>query len=90
MMFAAKTSAPAPPDPDAMTPADLRAARRKLGWTQAHLAQITGKKDARIVRMWEAGTVPIPPIAAKIVAGVAANASMRKTFAPAKKPKNRA
>jgi DNA-binding transcriptional regulator YiaG len=41
-----------------MTPADLRAARKRLGMTQAQLGRalrLSGGDPGRAVRMWEAG-----------------------------------
>ena len=41
-----------------MTPAELRAIRKRLGLTGAALAEMLGVTD-RTIRRWEAGTVPI-------------------------------
>lgn len=46
-----------------MTPADLTAARKRLGLTQPQLGRALGLSDAnadRTVRRWEQGDVPIP------------------------------
>lgn len=44
-----------------MTPAELRAARKRLGLTQAGLAEALrlGPNGVRTVRRWEAGDVPV-------------------------------
>ena len=49
-----------------MTPAQFKAARNTLGYSCAGLADIwgMGKNGDRTVRRWEAGDVPVNPIAA--------------------------
>ena len=71
-----------------MTGAELRALRQRLGWTQEQLGAAVNKTD-RTVHRWESGAIAVPDLVARIVSGFATGASMRKAFAPAKKPKKR-
>lgn len=64
---------PAPPDL-AMSPADLRAALARLGWTQKRLAEECGKK-LRAAQGWCAGTTPVPALVARLVRGELAKLS---------------
>lgn len=49
-----------------MTPQQFKEARQSLGFTQSTLALewSMGKNGARTIRRWEAGDVPVNPIAA--------------------------
>jgi len=49
-----------------MTPQDLKAARHTLGFSCAKLAELwsMGANGGRTIRRWEAGDVPVNPIAA--------------------------
>ena len=52
-----------------MTPADLKAARERLGMSQAQLAAALrmGKHGGRTVRRWELGEVEVPgPVAVAV------------------------
>lgn len=50
-----------------MTPSDLRAARAKLGLTQAELAELVCVIRAQTISDWERGVDPINPAAARII-----------------------
>ncbi len=49
-----------------MTPAEFKEARHKLGLSAAGLASLwnMGANGGRTIRRWEAGDVPVNPIAA--------------------------
>lgn len=49
-----------------MTPEQFKEARNKMGFTQSRLATewSMGKNGARTIRRWEAGDIPVNPIAA--------------------------
>ena len=53
-----------------MTPAEFKAARNTLGLSQNDLAEVwgMGKNGGRTIRRWEAGDLPVNPIAAYCIA----------------------
>ena len=53
-----------------MTPAEFKAARNELGLSQSDLAEVwgMGKNGGRTIRRWEAGDLPVNPIAAYCIA----------------------
>lgn len=60
---------PAVQETTKMTPEEFRAAREAAGFTQSSLAAHwdMGKNGARSIRRWEAGSVPVNPIAAHCI-----------------------
>jgi DNA-binding transcriptional regulator YiaG len=65
-----------------MSPADVRAAREALGLTTRQFADRL-RCTQRWVQMWEAGTRPIPGIAAVAIEGVMAKAPAFRRRRPA-------
>ena len=49
-----------------MTPEQFKSARNELSLSQADLAEVwsMGKNGGRTIRRWEAGDVPVNPVAA--------------------------
>lgn len=45
-----------------MTPADFRATRKAMGYTQAQMAEFLHRAKSTVEK-WEAGTMPIDPLA---------------------------
>ena len=53
-----------------MTPSEFKASRNTLGLSQNDLAEVwgMGRNGGRTIRKWEAGDVPVNPIAAYCIA----------------------
>ena len=43
-----------------MTPAEIRACRKRLALSAERFARLTGTSTGRTVRRWEAGQAPVP------------------------------
>ena len=65
-----------------MTPADLKAARRELGLSQAGLAALLRVQSDRTVRKWEAGERDIPGPAAILIEVLLAVPEARQYLLP--------
>jgi len=60
-----------------MTPAALRAIRRRLGWTQVELAEALGVASNTVAR-YERGELGIPEPTARLIERVAADAEKER------------
>jgi transcriptional regulator with XRE-family HTH domain len=68
-----------------MTPHEFRAARKRLGLSQIGFATLCGV-DARSVRRWERGQVPIPGPAARVMQALTLAPHLVDALRTAKKP----
>lgn len=64
-----------------MTASELRAARQRLGWSQARTARALGVHDRARISDWETGRRPVPPVVAESVRAQLALADCRARVA---------
>lgn len=63
-----------------MTGDELRAARKRLGLTQAKLAALLGISDGRAVRRWESGRRDIPAPIVVLLTAILTSKGVRSYF----------